>query len=107
MAGAIDVEVKFADTFLKRLKGLMFISSQPEIPLLLIPGSKIHTCFMKFTIDVIYLNKNNVILAKQRLEPWKLGMSVKNTAKILEGKVGFAECFKVGDTLNFKQDVIA
>lgn len=107
MARTTDVEVRLADTFLKRLKGLMFISSQPEIPLLLIPGSKIHTCFMKFTIDVIYLDKNNIILAKQRLDPWKLGMSVKNTTKILEGKVGFAEYFEVGDTLNFKQDVIA
>ncbi|MFW5649595.1 MAG: DUF192 domain-containing protein [Candidatus Alkaliphilus sp. MAG34] len=102
MAKTIDMKVKFADTFLKRLKGLMFTSSQPETPLLLVPGSRVHSCFMKFAIDVVYLDKNNVILGKEKLNPWKLGTRIKNTAKILEGSVGFAENFENGDILNFK-----
>ncbi|HZK57085.1 MAG TPA: DUF192 domain-containing protein [Clostridia bacterium] len=102
MAKTIDMKVKFADTFLERLKGLMFTPNQPGTPLLLVPGSRVHSCFMRFAIDVIYLDKNNVILAKEKLDPWGLGMNIKNTAKILEGSAGFAENFAIGDILNFK-----
>ncbi len=97
-----DIEVTYADSFLKRLKGLMFTSKEPKKPLLLVPISRIHTCFMRFTIDVLYLDKNDRILRKERLKPWKLGIYVQNTEKVLEGRVGFADNLGIGDKLNFK-----
>lgn len=101
----IDIRVKYADSFFKRLKGLMFTSKKPDIPLLFVPGSRIHTCFMKFTIDVLYLDKDGKILGKERIRPWKLGMNVKGTAKVLEGQVGFADELMIGDRLNCKREV--
>lgn len=96
------MKINLANSFLKRLKGLMFIREEPELPLLLVPSSRIHTCFMRFTIDVLYLDKSNIIIEKERLKPWRLGMSIKGVEKVLEGRVGLAEEFEIGDKLYFR-----
>lgn len=53
---ARDVEV--ADTYFTRLKGLMFRRGMQEgAGLLLDPCPQIHTCFMRFAIDAVFLIK--------------------------------------------------
>ncbi len=69
--------VKIANNYSSRLKGLMFKKSC-KIPLLFeIPKSKnrkrsaIHTCFMRFEIVIIFIGYNNEIFEIVTLKPWK------------------------------------
>ena len=65
-------KINKANTFLKRLKGLMFKKNIKEG--LFIPEcNNIHTFFMKDNIDVIMIDKNNkVILIKKNLKKNKI-----------------------------------
>ena len=63
-----------ADNFLKRLIGLLNRSALQEGEgLILNPSNSIHTCFMRFAIDVLFLDKNNQIIAMlPSLKPFRL-----------------------------------
>ena len=71
------LDIENADTFLKRLRGLMFRSHLPQgRGLLLAPCDGVHMFFMRFKIDVIYLDKDLCIKKIVRnLLPW-LGVSI-------------------------------
>jgi len=70
------IEVEIAETFLSRLRGLMGRSRLPEgRGLLLAPCSSIHMLFMRFSIDVIYIDKEFCIKKIARNVPAWLGMS--------------------------------
>lgn len=70
------LEIELADNFLKRLRGLMFRSRLAAgRGLLLAPCNSVHMLFMRFAIDVIYLDENFCIKKIVRdLTPW-LGIS--------------------------------
>ncbi len=57
------MEAEVADTFFRRLKGLL---GRRELPvgrgMLLKPANSIHTIGMKFAIDVLFLDRNGIIL---------------------------------------------
>ncbi len=90
-----EVQAQFADTFIKRLLGLMFRRELHEgSALLLDPCSRIHTCFMRFPIDVVYINHDNVVLKRETVYPWRMGSFVKGTSKILELNKGAARKLK-------------
>ena len=55
--------VRVADTFYKRLVGLLNRKSLGKgEALILKPCSSIHTLFMRFSIDVLFLDKNNKVI---------------------------------------------
>ncbi len=61
--------------FLSRLKGLMWKSDFPTTDTMWIVPCKggIHTCFMKFPIDVIFVNHSlEVTSVYKNIRPWKL-----------------------------------
>ncbi len=66
-----------ADTFLSRFRGLMGRATLPPgRGLLLTPCNSVHMCFMRFAIDVIYLDADDRVLkVVQNLWPW-LGLSL-------------------------------
>lgn len=70
------LEVESADNFLKRLRGLMFRQRLDSgRGLLLAPCNSVHMLFMRFAIDVVYLDENLCIKKIVRdLKPW-LGIS--------------------------------
>ena len=90
-----------ADTFYKRLIGLIGKKEIKQNQAMLIkPCSSIHTCFMKFTIDVVFLNKFNIVVGTlENLAPWKLSGNVKNANQVLEMAAGAI------DRLNIKNDM--
>jgi len=56
-------KVVVADTFFRRLVGLLNRSSlQKGEALILKPSNAIHTLFMRFAIDVLFLDKNHKIV---------------------------------------------
>ncbi len=95
-----SVDVERADRFLKRFFGLM---GRAELArghaLLLEPCNSVHTFFMRFPIDVIYLDRNNCVLDKETIRPGKIGKFVKGTKKILELNATEAENLEKGDIL--------
>jgi hypothetical protein len=88
----ISENVMVANTYFKRLKGLMFtkeLSNQSALHI--IPCNEIHTFNMRYSIDVLYLDKNNNILAiEEEMKPGKIGKRVNNAQSVVElpsGKV--------------------
>lgn len=56
-------KVKIADTFWNRLLGLLNRRSlEKGEALILKPSTAIHTLFMRFSIDVLFLDKNNKVI---------------------------------------------
>lgn len=78
--------IETADTFFGRFLGLMFRKSLPRgSGLLLRDCARIHTCFMRFAIDVVYLSRDFAVLAVETaLPPWRVGRLVKGARHVLE-----------------------
>ena len=72
-----SLEIEIADNFFKRFRGLMFRRRlEAGRGLLLAPCNSVHMFFMRFAIDVIYLDENFCIKKIVRdLTPW-LGLSI-------------------------------
>ena len=87
--------IVIADTFTSRLKGLMFRRTPIEQEgLWIVPCNSIHMCFMFFSIDVVFLDKNQKIVHLVRnLKPWKFVAPVKNAHSVLELPAGTIEEF--------------
>ena len=91
--GAPFLRVKIADSFFTRLAGLMFKKELPPTTgLLLAPCNSVHMCFMRFAIDVVYVDKEYTILkVVKNLRPW-IGLSMCTKAwATLEVAAGEAE----------------
>jgi uncharacterized protein len=92
-------QVDLANTVWQRLIGLMFVSKPRTNGILLDPCNSIHTFFMKYPIDVIFLNRSNeVVKIIKNIKPWRMTSIVFRAQKVLEFPVGILpEKIKVGD----------
>ena len=63
-----------ANSFYKRFKGLMFEKKMDGYDALIIkPCKSVHTFFMKYSIDVIFLSKElKIVKIKRNLRPWRI-----------------------------------
>ena len=97
----INIKITYADNFFKRFKGLM---GRKDIDFAILfynlKDSSIHTHFMRFDIDIYFLDKNKVVFEKTTLNPWKFYKPTKQATYILETK---KDCLKlkIGDKLEF------
>lgn len=83
------IDAYVADTFLKRLLGYMFRREPHHDAILFNPCSSIHTFFMKFDIDVLFIDENMIVIKKiENLRPWKVIMPVKGASIVIEAKTG-------------------
>ena len=82
----IAKKVHIADTFMSRFFGLMGKSKLSLDECLWIKKcNSIHTSFMKFSIDVIYLNKNLEVLdIKENISPWRFTLPVLKADSVIE-----------------------
>ncbi len=82
--------IRIADTPVTRIIGLMFkkkISGADG--LLLDPCNSIHTFFMRYSLDVVFLNKSNVVIKVIRnLKPWRMTFIYFKARKTLELPAG-------------------
>ena len=69
----ISQKAKMADSFFLRLLGLMFRKSIGKNEALIFKSApSIHTFFMRFPIDIVFLDKNmKVIRICENLSPWR------------------------------------
>ncbi len=92
------MEVRYADTFFKKLKGLMFVKDFNYI--LKFKCNGIHTFFMKTNIDVVLTDKNNKILYIYRnVKPWKIILPKKSVTYTYEMPINSLKNIKKGETL--------
>jgi len=93
-----------ASSIIKRVIGLMFRPSLDcDSSMLINPCNSIHTCFMKFPIDVIFIDKKNEIIKIIRdMKPWRFSSINFNSKKVLELNAGaVGETVEIGDKLEF------
>lgn len=97
---------RLANTFWLRLRGLLGAAPlQPGEGLILAGEKSIHTLFMGFPIDVVYIDKDcKVIRLDINMVPYRLGAFVAQSAYVLEMPVGTIAqtATKVGDQLKFE-----
>ena len=90
-----------ADGFVSRFLGL--IGSQPlqqKQGLLISPCQQIHTHFMRFTVGVIFLDKQlKVLNIISVMRPWKISKFIKNAYYVLEVTENSVQNIQIGDTL--------
>ncbi len=82
-----NMEIRNANTFLKKFKGLMFVKKFNYI--LKFKANGIHTFFMKINIDIVLTDKNNNILyIYENVKPNKIILPKKNVKYTYEMPAG-------------------
>lgn len=95
-----------ADSFWSRMKGLMGKKDLPEDEgLLLVPCNSVHSMFMRFPIDLLFLNRElRVIKIIDRFKPWKATPIIRDCYQVVELKAGVASI--KGVTIKDELDII-
>lgn len=67
-------ELRLADTFWTRLRGLLGRKGlAPAAGLVIVPCDAVHTCGMSFPLDLVFLARDGRVLATaQAVGPWRL-----------------------------------
>lgn len=94
-------DIRSATTFMERLQGLMFAKSMIGDGLLLEPCTSVHNCFVRFPIDVVFLDRDNkVVKILRNFKPWRFSwiyFSARRAIELPAGKV--PKDINVGDQL--------
>jgi len=95
-----------ANTAFKRLKGLLGRKSiLPGEALILKPANSIHTMFMRFSIDLIFLDKKNVVVKIiHSMIPFRFTALYLSSSQVIELPSGVAKsCLTAaGDQIVFE-----
>lgn len=88
----IAKRLRVADSLWARFWGLMGRKALADgEALLLKPGSSIHTMFMRFPIDVVFIDaENRVVKVVSELRPFRLAMAPGSVQSVLELEAGAA-----------------
>ena len=98
--------VAIADTFFTRFKGLMLRKAlAPGEGLLLQKCSAIHCCFMRFPLDVVYLDDSMRVVGIETVKPWRLGSIFPNAKHVLELEAGCARDLAQGMQIEWKERI--
>jgi uncharacterized protein len=86
---------RVAESFGTRLRGLMGAPSLATGTGMLFPGSRsVHTQFMRFPVDVVFLDgENRIVSIAPELRPWRAASS-RRARSVLELAAG--ECERLG-----------
>ena len=80
--------------------GCMFRDEPHYEAIIFKPCNSIHTFFMKFDIDVMFINENmEIIKKKENIKPGRIIMPVKEAAMVIESKAGTFKSFKEGNMI--------
>ncbi|ALV63182.1 hypothetical protein ADU37_CDS14830 [Thermococcus sp. 2319x1] len=102
-------KVELADTFFRRLRGLMLKSSIDYALVFILPAetrinASIHMFFMLQSIDVIFLNSSREVVDLKRARPWRIYVPRESAKYIIEAPLGVAEYLnaEIGDEIDWK-----
>lgn len=92
-----------ADTALTRMRGLLGRRELPgDAGIFLRPASSVHTAFMRFPIDVVFVDRDNrVVSIAEDVSPWRI-RSARGAKAVIELRAGEARRrgVSVGDRLD-------
>ncbi|WXL25589.1 DUF192 domain-containing protein [Ectopseudomonas mendocina] len=93
----VPLELTLADSLLSRLKGLLGRAGlNPAEGIWISPCNSVHCFFMRFAIDVVYLDSNHQIVAiRPNLAPWRISLCWKAKSVI---ELAAGECQRLGIT---------
>jgi uncharacterized protein len=93
-------ECELADTYWSRLIGWQ-LRRAPAAGrgLLLVPCASVHTCLLRFALDLVMLDRTGRVLALRRgIRPWRVVLAPRHTHAVLEMAAPGAE-IEVGQSL--------
>lgn len=97
---------ELADTAWKRLRGLL---GRKDLPpgdgMLIVPAPSIHSAFMRFDFDAVFLDRElTVVRLAERIPPWR-ARTARNARSVLELAAGqiSERGLQVGDQLAVKE----
>lgn len=97
-------DLRTADTFLSRFRGLMSIESLPNnTGLWITPCNSVHCFFMRIPIDVIFLDKENqVVHISKNMKPWSVSPIIRKAKSVVEVNADtLGNVLEIGDQLAF------
>jgi len=98
-------KLETADNFFKRLKGLLGRTCLAKGEALsIIPCRSIHSFFMKFRFDAIFINKKNeVVCLIENMPAWRISGIYFSARSVIELPAGVIKETKtsIGDSLEF------
>jgi uncharacterized membrane protein (UPF0127 family) len=81
---SLNIKIVTAKTLWHRFKGFMF-KKNADYALLFKNCKSVHTFFMLFALDIVYLDKENkVVKIIKQLKPFKVAIHINNAVSILE-----------------------
>ena len=96
-------EINRAKSFRQKLLGLIPYKRLSQNRVLLIENCRsIHTFFMRFPIDVIFVDENDIIVKlKENLKAYRFLAASRKAGSVYEAAVGFIKRFdlKVGESI--------
>ena len=99
-------QVERATSMLARLKGLLGRDGlAPGHGLAIEPCTSIHTCFMRFPIDVLFVSREGLVVrAISNLPPWRVTRVYSRAALVVELPAGTIERARVreGERVSFR-----
>lgn len=101
----LATDVDLADTWTKKVRGLMFRRSIPADYALVFPFNSmgrrsVHMLFVRFPLEVIWLRDNTVEQIKT-LQPW-IGFGIAKADTLIELPAGTASAVTPGDTIQLE-----
>lgn len=101
-------KIVVADNWLRRLRGLLGTSTLPRgSGLLLAPCRAVHTIGMRYSIDVVFLDRHNRIRKTiTQVAPFRLCAAHRHTCSVLELPSGTVRRsgLRIGDKLEFEEE---
>ena len=99
----IASNLEMRESFLGRLVGLLSKKSlEPGQGIVLKPCNQVHTCFMRFAIDVVFISKDfKVLKIVKNMKAWKFSPIVLKSIYTLEVAAGEITDLQEGDTVEF------
>ena len=102
----LGASVDLADTSAKRRTGLLKHERlDAGEGLWIVPCESVHSFFMKFTIDLVYLDKNKIVRkVRHRMVPWRMSacLTAHSILELPAGAVAESGTQK-GDQLEFEE----
>lgn len=97
-------DLKIAQDFFSRSKGLIGTVDLAESEgLWILRCNSIHTCFMSFAIDCVFLNRElQVVRIVKSVKPWRMVLPIWKAQTVVEMKAGMVDLknIKLGDQLH-------
>ena len=69
----LDLRVRLAVSFTSRLRGLLGVQLPSDMGLHIRPCASVHMWGMRCPLDVIFLDRDGIILRIGELQPWQVG----------------------------------